>query len=168
VDKKNNQIFILKIKSIPGECKVKGFEGGILIRKWSTGYDFPEKLADLTGGNVLGVANRTRHRCLTLSKPLDISGTALIENLWKGKIIDEGTLYCLNDEKEYLRIELKDILINKIDVTADADDRIAKDAPEIEISLSYNEITMNCRTDERSGDTRQGSKEISFNVLEGI
>lgn len=153
--------YILKIKDAPGDCDLSGYEGCILLDSWQTGYTLPIKTAGLHGTDTLEGIGKITHSGIKITKSLDLGCIILIEKLWQAQVIEDAQIFCINNNKAYLTLNLKNILISNVKVTAD------HGKPKLEIDISYEEVQYDYESPEITDNRPQGIKKISHNMITG-
>lgn len=158
----------LKIETpeVKGESTDSGHKDQIEILGWSHSFHQPTSPVRSTAGG--GTVERANHADLTFTKYVDMSTTDLMKHCWSGQHFGKATIQAfrsggVDQQVEYLTIEMEDVIISNISISAGAGD-----IPVENISLAYGKITYKYDpADEKTGK-KAGSKPISHDLKTNV
>lgn len=130
---KTSHSYVLKIAGVPGKSTLEGYETSLKIHRWKTEVTFPDSEKEVSIPDTPQTPVMASHRGLFLEHDISRGAVVFAKKIFEGQFFEEGSLICLNNEKEYFTLEMKNIFVRSIKVEADLH-------PVVTINLTYDEI----------------------------
>ncbi len=147
----------LKLDSVKGESKTKGYEDQIAVLAWSWGGTQSGTFHTQGGG---GGAGKVNVNDLSMTKYIDKSSTVMYKSMCQGKHFKEALLTCrkAGGEKpvEFLKIKLTNILVASISVGGAS----GEETPTENVTLNFEkfEYIYTPQKEDGSADTKVDMK----------
>jgi type VI secretion system secreted protein Hcp len=124
----------LRLEGVPGESIDKGHEGWIELDTFT--WSVENKTSFVIGQG--GQATQGQVGRITVDKLCDKASVKLFRNCTTGKHIDSGEISCLKLDGEhrieYLHVNLKDIMVAKLDWEGRGEEAVLKEKLELEFA----------------------------------
>ena len=154
----------LKIEGpdVKGESTDAKHKDQIEVLGWSHSFSQATSPVRSTAGS--GTVERANHADLTFTKYTDTASTDLLKHCWAGQHFTKMTLQQfraggVDEEVEYLTVELEDVVISHFSISAGAGD-----LPVENVGLAYGKITYKYDpADEKTGK-KAGNKPVSHDL----
>jgi type VI secretion system secreted protein Hcp len=154
-----NTNLYLKLDGVDGESLDKDHKGWIELTHWSFGAHNAATFAVGQGGQ----AKQAQFTPMNVQKHLDTASTTLFKNVASGKHIPKGTLSCmkLNGDArvEYLKIEMKDVMVSSVVGTCGAEDDHVSES----VDLAFAEFKIEYKLQSDTGSAG-GTYDMGFNI----
>jgi type VI secretion system secreted protein Hcp len=149
----------LKLEDTPGESIDQGHEGWIELESFTWNVLNDASFATGQGGQATqGHVGR-----ITVDKICDRATVKLFRNCTTGKHIKSGEISCLKLDGEhrieYLHVDLKDIMVAKMDFSGNGTEAVLHE----KVELEFAEFNKQYYVQQDTGDTAEGPIEFGYN-----
>ena len=150
----------LKIATVDGESKAKGFEKNIEVLAWSWGGSQSGTFHKGSGGAGAGKANIND---LTVTKYMDTASTVLFKSLCEGKHFADAKLVSRKaggaSPVDFLEIKLTNVMVTNVSVGGSQGDEL----PHENITLNFEKFEVKYTPQDEKG-AKGGAKEMKWNI----
>lgn len=151
----------LQLDKIKGEASDENHTDWIEILSWSHGFSQPASPVRGSSGSTVEKAN---HSDISLTKYLDVASTDLFKACWDGTQIETGKIECMRSDGQnapivYLTIELDDIILSNISISAGGGDM-----PVENLSIAYSKIKYIYNMKKKDDAKAEGLKPVSHDL----
>lgn len=153
----------LTLNDIEGEAADETYKGQIDVLSWSWGASQSGSMH--VGGG--GGSGKAAFQDIAVTKWVDKSSPSLMDCVAQGRHIEEATLVVRKaggkEKLEYLRIEMKGVLITSLSTGGSAgEDRLTEN-----LTINFREYTLKYQPQDEKGAKKGGEVASGFNIAEG-
>lgn len=150
----------LKIATVDGESKTKGFEKQIEVLAWSWGGSQTGSFAKGGGGAGAGKVNVND---LTITKYMDVSSPVLFKSMCEGKHFADAKLVSRKaggaSPVDFLEIKLINVMVSNVSVGGSQGDEI----PHENVTLNFEAFEVKYTPQDEKG-AKGAAKEMKWNI----
>lgn len=150
----------LKIDTVDGESKAKGFEKNIEVLAWSWGASQTGSFQKGTGG---GGAGKVNVNDLSITKYIDSSSTVLLSSLCKGAHFKDAKLVCRkaggDSPVDFLEIKLDNVIVTGLSTGGSQGEELVTE----NVTLNFEKFEVKYRTQDEKGK-KGGEKIAKWNI----
>jgi len=144
--------YYLNLDGVDGESEVPEYENQIQLLSWNWGAS-QKSSVEANGGSGAGKVNLGD---IAVSSYFDKSRPKFFKNICEGKHFKSATLSAVKSgaaqKKPYLKVDLGEVFVTSIQLSAASDKSdIPVEIPTINLSFSYNEITIEYGMQKKDG-----------------
>lgn len=150
----------LKIDSVDGESKAKGFDKNIEVLAWSWGGSQSGTFHKGTGGAGAGKVNVND---MTITKYMDSASTVLFQSMCEGKHFKDAKIVARKaggaSPVDFLEIKLVNVMVTSVSVGGSQGDEV----PHENVTLNFEKFEVKYTPQDEKG-AKGGAKEMKWNM----
>ena len=146
----------IKIDTVDGESKVKGFENNIEVLAWSWGASQSGTFHKGTGGAGAGKVNVND---ISITKYVDAASTVLLSSVCKGSHFKDAKIVCRksggDSPVDFLEIKLENVMVTGYSTGGSHGEELVTE----NVTLNFEKFEMKYRTQDEKG--KKGGEKIA-------